>query len=557
MAVRTNLAPRRSLVFVREKRASRKSAFSPSRPTAASASRRSSIIGYGTCSTSVSAARAVCSAGPSTARAPATRWPTPMPSSMLPCASSAIRTLPWLALGQGRAPRPPGRRGARVAGAGRPRAAPVRTRLRSRQATRPGPRHAAARAGAALGRLVPHHHARAPVGFRRAGGRDCLRPQSDHSGCGQGVVAHRTGNCDDMELEGLAKRFGPHALAVSLLGVYLYENDPVTAPPLRGCWNNCPVVNPWTACWRVSSGGSSRAPSWKSFTCSVSSTDRRTPAVLAPCAPAAHPRRDRPRGRAERRRWTRARPAGETPAGPSRSRDASPPAIDAHPLLREHFANATPRPAARGLARGTPAALRAPEIQACPTGRKGSPASGRSARRWLTGVKRGCIRRRATRCTGTASSRAPDPTGSTARRSSAPSAPASGRSLVSSRSPGSASPPGCPKRDQASWLLAVAAFNLRALGRLTESSEPISRFSGEMVFTRKAWQGTAHQLRQPESELELTLGELAAACTGREASVELADGSGDAFFRQVFSRTMLADARHQSGPMGGRPRPLP
>ena len=30
----------------------------------------------------------------------------------------------------------------------------------------------------------------------------------------------------DAELEGLAKRFGPHALAVSLLGVYVYENDP-------------------------------------------------------------------------------------------------------------------------------------------------------------------------------------------------------------------------------------------------------------------------------------------------------------------------------------------
>jgi hypothetical protein len=30
----------------------------------------------------------------------------------------------------------------------------------------------------------------------------------------------------DAELEDLARRFGPHALAVSLLGVYLYENDP-------------------------------------------------------------------------------------------------------------------------------------------------------------------------------------------------------------------------------------------------------------------------------------------------------------------------------------------
>ena len=75
------------------------------------------------------------------------------------------------ALGQGRAPRTPGRQGACVAGARRPGAAPVGVCLRSRQAARPGPRLAARRAGPAAGGSVPHHHARAAIGSGRAGGR--------------------------------------------------------------------------------------------------------------------------------------------------------------------------------------------------------------------------------------------------------------------------------------------------------------------------------------------------------------------------------------------------
>jgi hypothetical protein len=68
----------------------------------------------------------------------------------------------------------------------------------------------------------------------------------------------------DAELEDLAKRFGPHALAVSLLEVYLYENDPRHGTGQPGRWNNCPAMNPSTGCSRASSNGSLRAPTWKS-----------------------------------------------------------------------------------------------------------------------------------------------------------------------------------------------------------------------------------------------------------------------------------------------------
>jgi len=48
------------------------------------------------------------------------------------------------------------------------------------------------------------------------------------------------------------------------------------------------------------------------------------------------------------------------------------------------------------------------------------------------------------------------------------------------------------------------------------------------------------------SELELTLGDLAAAVRDAEQSVDFADRSGDGSWRMA-SRTTLADARHQSG----------
>ena len=94
------------------------------------------------------------------------------------------------------------------------------------------------------------------------------------------------------------------------------------------------------------------------------------------------------------------------------------------------------------------------------------------------------------------------------------------------------------------WLLAVAAFNLRALGRLTESLEPI-RASAERAAKSEGWINAAIGYSNL-SELELTLGLVDAAALDAAKSVEYADRSGDAFQR-MSKRTTHADALHQAG----------
>ncbi len=101
--------------------------------------------------------------------------------------------------------------------------------------------------------------------------------------------------------------------------------------------------------------------------------------------------------------------------------------------------------------------------------------------------------------------------------------------------------------DQA-WLLNEAAFRLRALGRLTEAAEPmrvvLDRDAEEQEWTNAAI--SAGNL----SELELTRGEVAAAVAAGEESVTYADRSGDAFLQLAF-RTTQADALHQAGQRAG------
>jgi tetratricopeptide (TPR) repeat protein len=103
--------------------------------------------------------------------------------------------------------------------------------------------------------------------------------------------------------------------------------------------------------------------------------------------------------------------------------------------------------------------------------------------------------------------------------------------------------PALSEADQA-WLLNETAIQLRALGRLTESLEPM-RVSGEMDAKREAWEDAAISYSNL-SELELTLGKLAGAVRDAEQSVRFADRSGDAF-RRMACRTTHADALHQSG----------
>jgi hypothetical protein len=94
------------------------------------------------------------------------------------------------------------------------------------------------------------------------------------------------------------------------------------------------------------------------------------------------------------------------------------------------------------------------------------------------------------------------------------------------------------------WLLAVAAFNLRALGRLTEALEPM-RAGLEMGVKQEDWKGAAIRASNL-SELEFTLGEVAGAVGDAEQSVTYADRSGDTFERMSM-RTSHADALHQAG----------
>lgn len=97
--------------------------------------------------------------------------------------------------------------------------------------------------------------------------------------------------------------------------------------------------------------------------------------------------------------------------------------------------------------------------------------------------------------------------------------------------------------DQA-WLLNQAAFRLRALGRLTEALEPV-RAGVEMRIQQENWEEAAISASNL-SALELTLGLVSGAVTDAASSVIYADRSGDAFQR-LSKRSRHADALHQAG----------
>jgi tetratricopeptide (TPR) repeat protein len=94
------------------------------------------------------------------------------------------------------------------------------------------------------------------------------------------------------------------------------------------------------------------------------------------------------------------------------------------------------------------------------------------------------------------------------------------------------------------WLLNEAGFDLRALGRLREAVQPM-RASTDMDIERGDFNGAARSAGNIGG-LTLTLGDVAGAVSTGEESVVLADRSGDAFMRMV-NRTVLADALHQAG----------
>jgi hypothetical protein len=105
--------------------------------------------------------------------------------------------------------------------------------------------------------------------------------------------------------------------------------------------------------------------------------------------------------------------------------------------------------------------------------------------------------------------------------------------------------PALEDSDQA-WLLATAAYDLHALGRLIEALEP-SQAGLEMRIKQKSWENAAISASNL-SGLELTLGEVAGAVRDAEQSVTYADRSGDADCdNYIRTRTTHANALHQAG----------
>ena len=101
--------------------------------------------------------------------------------------------------------------------------------------------------------------------------------------------------------------------------------------------------------------------------------------------------------------------------------------------------------------------------------------------------------------------------------------------------------------DQA-WLLNMAGFHLRALGRLVEAREPM-RAGLEMRVAQEKWISAAIDAGNL-SELELTFGDVKAAIRLGETAVAHADKSEDAFLRislRISKLSTHADALHQAG----------
>ncbi|MEW6666008.1 MAG: TIR domain-containing protein [Thermodesulfobacteriota bacterium] len=94
------------------------------------------------------------------------------------------------------------------------------------------------------------------------------------------------------------------------------------------------------------------------------------------------------------------------------------------------------------------------------------------------------------------------------------------------------------------YLLSVVGFCLKAQGRLVEAGEPMQA-SMRADIAQEDWRNAAVDANNL-SELHLSRGKIGLAVEYAQKAVGLADRSRDGFMR-MFSRTTLADAIHQAG----------
>ena len=103
-----------------------------------------------------------------------------------------------------------------------------------------------------------------------------------------------------------------------------------------------------------------------------------------------------------------------------------------------------------------------------------------------------------------------------------------------------------PKLSEANraWLFGMAAFDLRALGRLEEALPPM-RAALELGIEQEDWISAARRAANL-SELMLALGDVAEALWEGERSVDFGDWSREPV-RGIETRSAFADALHQAG----------
>ena len=107
--------------------------------------------------------------------------------------------------------------------------------------------------------------------------------------------------------------------------------------------------------------------------------------------------------------------------------------------------------------------------------------------------------------------------------------------------------PGLTQADQF-WVIAQAAFSLRALGRLKEAVDPFQA-AVDARLGSGAWKNAAVNLSNL-SGLHLSLGNIGEAIAAARRSVEAADRSR-AESSRIVSRAKIADALHQYGDGNG------
>jgi hypothetical protein len=100
------------------------------------------------------------------------------------------------------------------------------------------------------------------------------------------------------------------------------------------------------------------------------------------------------------------------------------------------------------------------------------------------------------------------------------------------------------KEADQSWVLAITAFVLRALGRHTEAREPM-QVALERRIKQEDWVNAATGATNL-SQLNQTLGDVAAAVKDAERAALYGDRSGEAF-RRLVTRAILGDILHQAG----------